>query len=255
LHGLIDDASQGDQILSLDFRRIPFRGFQALSGPVNGMGLGQTPFDRSILLVHFLHENRIHLVFLGQQTGAIGLVGSLRIDEFVEVGFLLCEYDGHLIGPLLLVINARIIEIGAHFVLEKPGELAVEKSFIWIIPEPIIAKEFDAAQNPAPAIGPILEFNGDIVRHVPGLHEPDLHKMRFEFRDPIGQLRHLEEFVLFLQIVGANPKGVGNQTAKSTQGNRGEGKDRRSINKRFDTSNAQCLTVAIQSPLNRRDTY
>src|SRR4029077_7030682 len=142
-----------------------------------------------------------------------------------------------------------------HLILEKPGELAVDERFIWIIPEAVIPKQFDAAGNPAPASRPILEFNRDIIRHVPGLHEPDLDEMWLEFGNPIGQLRHLKEFVLFLQIVGANPKSVGNQTAKSTQGNRRKCEHRRSVDERFDPSDSQRLAVLVQSALDRRDAY
>jgi len=114
---------------------------------------------------------------------------------------------------------------------------------------------FDAAGNPTPAIRPILEFNRDIVRHVPGLHEPDLDEMRLEFCNPISQLRHLEEFVLFLQIVGANPESVGNQPAKSAESDSREGEDRRSVFERLDPGDAERLAIAVQGALDRGDAY
>ena len=81
--------------------------------------------------------------------------------------------------------------------------------------------------HPAPAVGVVLELHRNVVGHVPGLDQPDLDKMRLKLGDPICQLGHLEKFVVILQVVGANPERIGNQSAESAQRHRGESQNRR----------------------------
>ena len=100
--------------------------------------------------------------------------------------------------------------------------------------------------DPAPAVGEVLELDGDVVGHVPGLHEPDLDEMRLELGDPVRQLGHLEELVLVLQVVGANPERVGDQPAKAAQRDRGEGQHRRRILQRLHAGQAQLVAVAVE---------
>ena len=99
--------------------------------------------------------------------------------------------------------------------LKEPGQLAINKCLVRVVLQTLVPQELKAAADPAPAVGEILELDGDVVGHVPGLHEPDLNEMGLEFGNPIGQLRHLEKFVFVLKIARADPKGVGNQSAKT----------------------------------------
>ena len=83
--------------------------------------------------------------------------------------------------------------------------------------------------HPAPAVGKILELDGNVVGHVPRLKQPDLREMRLQIRDPVGELRHLEKFVVLLQIIGADPEQVRDQAAKTAQRHRRERQHRRRV--------------------------
>ncbi len=174
------------------------------------------------------------------------MVFCLRGDQFVEIGRVGGEDLGHLIGPLLLVVHVGVIEIGPHLVLEEPGQFAIDESLVGVVTQALVAQQLDAPLHPAPAIGEILELDRDVVSHVPGLHQPNLDEMRFELGDPVGQLRHFEEFVLVLQVAGANPERVGNQAAKTAQRHGGEGQHRRRVFQRRHESQSKLLTVAVE---------
>ena len=84
------------------------------------------------------------------------------------------------------------------------------------------------------------------------MHEPDLNVVRLEFGDPIGQLRHLKKLIFVLQIHGANPKRVGDQTTKTTEGDCGEGEHRRRILQRLDSRESELVAVPVQRKLDAR---
>ena len=46
--------------------------------------------------------------------------------------------------------------------------------------------------------------------------------MRFELGNPIGELGHLEKFVLVLEIAGAHPKEIRDDAAKAAESDGGE---------------------------------
>src|SRR5437016_5479300 len=104
--------------------------------------------------------------------------------------------------------------------LKEPSQLAIDECLVRVVMQTLVPQKLEAAADPAPTVGEILELDGDVVGHVPGLHEPDLNKMRLEFGNPIGQLRHLEKFIFVLQIAGADPKRVRNQSAKTAESDR-----------------------------------
>src|ERR1039458_2596154 len=106
--------------------------------------------------------------------------------------------------------------------------------------------EFDAALHPTPAVGKILELHRNVVGHVPGLKQPDLREGRLQFGDPVGKLRGLEKFVVLLQIVGANPKEIGNQAAKAAERDRGERQHGRRIFQHGHVRQAQRVAVMVQ---------
>ena len=118
--------------------------------------------------------------------------------------------------------------------LEEPGQLAVDERLVRVVAQAVVAQQLDARARPsASGRESRLELDGDVVGHVPGLHEPDLDEMRLELGDPVGQLRHLEELVLVLQVVGAHPERVGDQPAKAAQRHGGEGQHRRRVFQRL----------------------
>ena len=104
------------------------------------MGFGQAPFERAVALVHFFHHPRVHLIFIGQQAKPMPGVGGLRIDEFVEVWFDLSKHSRHFVGPFLLVIHVGVIQVLAHFVLEKPAQLAIEERLIGVVAQALVAQ-------------------------------------------------------------------------------------------------------------------
>ena len=123
------------------------------------MRLRQTPLDGSISFVDFLHEQRIHLVLAHKQLASFLLVLSLGIDQFFEIRLFLAENFGHFIGPLLFVVHVGVIQVLAEFVLKEPRQLAINQGFIGVPAQAIIAQQFQAAADPAPAIGIILELD------------------------------------------------------------------------------------------------
>ena len=245
-HVLVNHPAQLDQVILFDAGRIFPGFFQALRAPINGGRFRQAPFERAVLFVHLLHEHGIHFEFIVQQSGAPFFVVGFRIDQLIEICALhFAEHFSHFIGPLLFVIHVRVVEVRAHFMLEDPGELLVDEHVIRIVAQPFVAQQFDAALHPAPAIGVILELDRNIVSHVPCLMHPNLREMRFQFGNPIGQLRHLRKFIFVLQIAGAHPEKVGDQTAETAERHGGECQHRRRIFERWHISQTERLAILI----------
>jgi hypothetical protein len=77
--------------------------------------------------------------------------------------------------------------------------------------------------------------------------------MGFELGDPIGELSGLEEFVVVLEVIGTNPEDVGDEAPEATEGDGGEGEDRRGIIKRFDAGQAEFVAVTVKGVLDLGD--
>ena len=252
-HVLVDGPAQLHEIVGVDLAGVALRGLKPRHGPINGMGLGQPPFERAVTGVHVFHQLRIHFEFFPQQRGALFFIIRLGMDQFVKIRLAhFTKHLGHSVRPLLLVINVRVIQVRADLVLEKPGKLLMDQRIVRIVFQPFVAQQLNAALQPAPAVGKILELDRDVVGHVPGLKNPDLRKMRLEFRDPVGELHHLEKLVLLLQIVCANPEQVGDQPAKSAQRDRRKRQYRRGIFQRLGVREAEPVAVAVHGGLHLR---
>src|SRR5262249_1146843 len=74
---------------------------------------------------------------------------------------------------------------------------------------------------------------------------PDLSEGRFKLGDPVGQLHHFKILAVVLQIVGANPQRVGNQTAKAAERDGGESEHRRSVFQQGDARKAESWIGAL----------
>ncbi|OQB89054.1 MAG: hypothetical protein BWX84_02601 [Verrucomicrobia bacterium ADurb.Bin118] len=228
--------------------------FQTARGPVDGVGLGQPPFQRPVPVIHLFHEDRVHFIHVGEQVEPLEIRGRLRMQERVEIGPAVAKYPGHLGRPLLLVVHVGVIEIVAHLVLKEPTQLAVKQGLVGVVVQALVAQQRDAAFNPAPAVLGVLELDRDVVGHVPGLEKPDLREVRFQLGNPVGQLGHLKKFVLLLQFVGAHPERVRDQTAKAAQGHRGKRQHGRRVFQRRHPRQSQPVAVLVQRALHRHQT-
>ena len=59
LHGLVDDTAERDEVVRLDFGGILGGFAQAEVSPIDGMSLGEAPFEGSILGIHLFHDQGI----------------------------------------------------------------------------------------------------------------------------------------------------------------------------------------------------
>ena len=154
------------------------------------------------------------------------------------------------------MVQARVIEVLADLVLEEPRQFAVDEGLVRVEAQTVIPQEFQARFDIAPAVRVLagtglLKLDRDIIRQVPGLHEPHLDEMRLEFSDPICQLGHLEELILILQVGGPHPEHIGNQPAEAPQRYGGEGEHRRSIFEWLHPRQAEAVPVVVERVLHR----
>ncbi|MPN38098.1 hypothetical protein SDC9_185622 [bioreactor metagenome] len=171
------------------------------------------------------------------------------MDQLIQIRGLVSKHLGHLVRPNLLVQHVRIVEVLSHLMLEEPGQFPINQDLIRIVGQSLVAQQGDAPFHPSPAVRIVLKLDGDVVGHVPSLHQPDLDEMRLEFGNPVSQLGHLEKLVLLLQIIGTDPQNIGDQSAKAAQCNGGECQHRRGILQRLHSGQVQLNTVAVQRHL------
>ncbi len=93
------------------------------------------------------------------------------------------------------------------------------------------------------------ELDRDVVGHVPRLEDPRGIESGLELGDPVGELNRLEVLALLLEIVRPDPERIGNQAAEGTEGDRGEGQDRRGVADHRRPGDAQPLAVPVETPL------
>ena len=150
LHRLIDLPAQGDLVLF-------FCPLQSGRRPVNGMGLGQSPFQRSKFIIHLLHVERVEFVLFAQDSGALRFVFGGGIDQRRVIGP--AQHLIHLARPFCLEIPMGVIEVLTHLVMEEPRQLAVDHGFVRVVFEPLVAQQLDAALDPLPAVARVAEFD------------------------------------------------------------------------------------------------
>ena len=253
-HGLVDIAAHGDQIIRLHLAGVFPGRLQAARAPVNCVRLGEPPVERAIAIINGLRECRVHFVFAQEHLGISPGFGGGRVDQAVQISSLRAEQRRHFRRPLPFIKLVPVVKVCPHLVLKKPGQLAIEKGIVRVVAQAVIPQQFDAAFHPAPAVrkiaGPILlELDRDVIGHIPGLEEPDLGETRLQLGDPGGQLRRLEKLVVLLQVVGPDPKHVGDQAAEAAQRNRRKSQHGRRIVQRPHPRQPQPLPVAIQGLL------
>ena len=244
LHALIDGAPQRFLVRRLGFDAAQFR-------PINGVGVGQAPIQRPVLLIYFLDELGVHFVNVAHFARPFALVRRLRMEEGLDIRMPPQDIL-HVLRQPQFVVHVGVVQVESHLVLVEPGKVAIEECFGWIDGDGVVAQQLDATLDPMPAVLRVLELDGDVVSHVPGLDAPDIDEMRFQLGDPIGQLHHVEVFVLVLHLVGANPQGVGDKAPEAAQRHGGEGQGGRGVIQRGEPGQTQFRAVQIDPILHLR---
>ena len=80
--------------------------------------------------------------------------------------------------------------------------------------------------------------------------DPDTGEMGLQFGDPVGQLDGLEVLAVFLEFRGPDPQGIGDESAESAQGHRGEGQNGRGVADDGRAGEAEGFAVAVERSLN-----
>ena len=203
--------------------------------PINSVGFRQAPFERPVTVIGLFHFTRVHFVVDAKAFGSRAASFGGGVDQFVEIRTARSKEIIHRPGPFMFIDHVRVVHILAHLELEEPGQFAVHQRISRIIAQAIVAKQFDPALDPPPPVIGIGEFDGNIEGHVPGLDDPDLSEARFQFRDPVGQLNHFKIFAVLLQVVGPNPKRVGDEATEAAERDRGESQHRRGVGTKPDS--------------------
>ena len=134
-HGLINDPAQSNQVLTLCI-------LQPLESPIDRMRFWQSPFQRTISLVHLSHQINIQFVLLLEYLDpCFGVrVGGVQPGFIINISSLITQDLTHFARPGILIKPMGIVHVLPHLVLVQPCQLAKEHSFIWIILQSFIAK-------------------------------------------------------------------------------------------------------------------
>ena len=141
---------------------------EAACGPVDGVGLGESPFERAVGVVDLLHEGRFQLVPFDEVLDACDCLRGLGVEEGIVVRVSAADGFVHGLGPVCLVREVGVVEVRAHLVVEVAGELGMDVDGVGIVLQAFVAEEFDAALDPEPAILGVGELDRDVVGKVPG---------------------------------------------------------------------------------------
>ena len=76
--------------------------------------------------------------------------------------------------------------------------------------------------------------------------------MGLKLGNPIGQLRHLEELILVLEIGRPHPQRIGDQPAEAAQRDGREGEDGRGVFQVLNARQAKLVAVTVKRLLNKR---
>lgn len=84
---------------------------------------------------------------------------------------------------------------------------------------------------------------------------PDGDEVRLHLRNPVGELDHLEVFLVDLKVVKANPERVGNQPAEAAQRHGGEGHRRGHALDGLDARELEAVALGGQLALREVDKH
>ena len=119
---------------------------------------------------------------------------------------------------LKLVVLVHIVRDAAHFVLEYPGHLVVERDILeLVLADSFITNQLVTVANPSPPLIGLSRRYGhrNIVSHVPGVELPDGCETRLQNGDPLCKLSCVEEQPFVFELIGPHPQNVHCQPAKS----------------------------------------
>ena len=133
----------------------------------------------------------------------VGVGVDVRLEFLVLVVAEELAEDDRLVGePELVVIG--------------PGGVPDQVGALGVLLDPVL-QEDDPLLDPLILVLGSIPLNRDVVGEVPPLEGPDRQEVGLELGDEVDGRRHLVPVLLPLQILGALPKDVGRDPARSSQ--------------------------------------
>ena len=133
-HGLEDHPAQGSPVgLFLRFA-------ETAVAPVHGVRLGQTPFQRSVLVVDLLHDGGHQLELVDHDRHPVAVGRGVGLEQGRVVGPAARDDVFDLPGPPGFVGHVGVIEICAHLVLVDPTQLAVHQRLVRVVAHALVAQ-------------------------------------------------------------------------------------------------------------------